>query len=134
MEGSNESAPLVKSSLEQAYILIVEDDDGIGFMLKNAVQQETPYDALLVSEGEEALHLIAKRAPRLVILDYQLPGINGLEVADRIHAMDGLEQLPLLLISAYLPKRELTRRKLHGMSKPFDLEKLLALMNRLLSS
>lgn len=133
MEGGIDSVISAQGSLEQAYILIVEDDEDIAFMLSNMVTQETSYDALTVSEGEEALHLIATRAPRLVILDYQLPGVNGLEVADRIHAMPGLEQLPVLLISAYLPRSELVKRKLPGMNKPFDLEKLLNLINRLLS-
>ncbi len=129
MEGN-----LIQSPARQTSILIVEDDPGIGSLLLTMLAQETPYDALLVSDGDDALRLLTTRKPHLVILDYQLPGMNGLELADRIHATNGLEQTPLLLISANLPEEELEQHHLPGLPKPFEVETLLMVIKRLLSS
>ncbi len=131
--GSRRTAVLTPNIQTQELILIVEDDPDIGLLLLTALQQETPYDTLLVSDGEVALRLIAMRKPHLVLVDYQLPGMNGLDLADRIHTMEGLEQVPLLLISANLPRTELARRHLPGLSKPFELEILLTVIRHLLS-
>ena len=131
--GSRRTAVLTPNIQTRELILIVEDDPDIGFLLLTVLQQETPYDALLASNGEAALRLIAMRKPHLVIVDYQLPGMNGLDLADRIHTMEGLEQVPLLFISANLPRTELARRHLLGLSKPFELETLLTVIGHLLS-
>jgi len=131
--GSRRTAVLTPNTQTQELILIVEDDPDIGLLLLTALQQETPYDALLVSDAEAALRLIAMHKPHLVIVDYQLPGMNGLDLADRIHTMEGLERVPLLLISANVPRTELARRHLPGLSKPFELETLLTVIRHLLS-
>jgi CheY-like chemotaxis protein len=130
----NRRAPAVleQNTQMQEIILIVEDDPGIGSLLLTALQQETAYDALLVSDGESALHLIATHKPHLVIVDYQLPGMNGLDLVDHIRTMNGLGQVPLLLISANLPQTELTHRHLPGLSKPFEIETLFTVVEYLL--
>jgi DNA-binding response OmpR family regulator len=123
-----------QNTQKQPFILIIEDDPEIGFVLLNAVQQETSYDALLVPDGETALRLFATHTPRLVIVDYKLPGMNGLEVADHLRVMNGLEQVPLLMVSANLPQAELAQRHLAGLRKPFEIETLLTVIERLLSA
>jgi CheY-like chemotaxis protein len=132
----NRRAPAVleQNTQKQQFILIVEDDPGIGFLLLTALQQETAYDALLVEDGESALHLIATHKPHLVIVDYQLPGMNGLDLVDRIRTMNGLGQVPVLIISANLPQTELAHRHLSGLSKPFEIETLFMVVERLLSA
>jgi CheY-like chemotaxis protein len=131
----NRRAPAVlePNTQRQAVILIVEDDPGIGCLLLTIVRQETPYDALLASDGETALRLLATQKPHLVIVDYQLPEMTGLDLADRIRTMPGLEQVPLLLISANLPQTELAQRQLPGLSKPFEIQALLTIIRHLLS-
>jgi CheY-like chemotaxis protein len=127
-------AVLEPNTQRQAVILIVEDDPGIGAMLLTLLRQETPYDARLASDGETALCLLASQTPDLVVMDYQLPGMTGLDLADCIRTMPGVEQVPLLLISATLPQRELAQRHLPGLSKPFEIEALLTIIRQLLSA
>jgi DNA-binding response OmpR family regulator len=127
-------AVLEQNTQKQQFILIIEDDPEIGFVLLTALRQETTYDPLLVPDGEIALRLLARRTPHLVIVDYQLPGMNGLDVVDHIRSMNGLEQVPLLMISANLPQAELAQRHLPGLSKPFEIETLLTIIEHLLSA
>jgi CheY-like chemotaxis protein len=134
MRSSRTPAVLEQNTQRQQFILIVEDDPDVGALLLTALQQETPYDPLLVPDGEAALRLITTHKPHLVILDYRLPGMNGLDLADRIRTMNGLEQVPLLLVSANLPKKELAQHHLPGLAKPFELETLLTAVRHLLSS
>ena len=133
--GSRRAPAVVEQNTQkQQVILIIEDDPEIGFVLLTALRQETTYDPLLVPDGEIALRLLARRTPHLVIVDYQLPGMNGLDVADHIRSMNGLEQVPLLMISANLPQAELAQRHLPGLSKPFEIVTLLTAIEHLLSA
>lgn len=112
-------------------ILVVEDDAFIGELLTLAIAQETPFKALLVPDGFEALQLVHEHKPSLFILDYHLPDINGIALYDRLHALEELASTPAVLISANLPQRELAKRQLTGLRKPFDLDQLLENIERL---
>jgi DNA-binding response OmpR family regulator len=106
-------------------ILVVEDDELIGAFLAEAITQETAYHPLLVSDGFEALKVTYDIKPSLFLLDYRLPKMNGVELYDRLHAREGLETVPVIIISANLPLHELTKLGLVGLKKPFDLDQLL---------
>jgi CheY-like chemotaxis protein len=113
-------------------VMIVEDDAHIGAFLVEAITGETPYHALLVGSGLEALETLKYLKPNLLILDYHLPGINGLELYDRIHAMPELVSIPALMMSARLPQHELEKRAIVGINKPFDLDDFLQRIKSLL--
>ena len=113
-------------------ILIVEDDAEMGAFLIQALKDETPYQALLVTDGFQALKAIRTIRPNLFLLDYQLPSMDGLELYDHLHASEGLEQIPMLLMSAHPPQREIKQRGLRCLEKPFELEELLQTVRELL--
>lgn len=114
-------------------ILIVEDDTSIGTFLLEAIAEETPYHALLVASGPQALDALQLLTPHLLILDYHLPGIDGLQLYDLVHAMPALQQVPAILMSARLPQRELEKRRIVGMNKPFELDDFLQRLKKMLS-
>jgi DNA-binding response OmpR family regulator len=114
-------------------ILLVEDDVSIGEVLVQAISQETSYLALLVSDGFEALNMVNGIKPNLFILDFHLPRMNGIELYDRLHAMPALTQVPVIMISARLPEKELARRSIIGMNKPLDLDEFLEAIEDLLA-
>ena len=114
-------------------ILVVEDDAGIGSFLVQAITQETPYLALLVSDGFQALNAVANVKPSLFILDYQLPRMNGIELYDRLHTTKEMEHVPAIIISARLPRKEIEERKIIGMNKPLELDDLLKTIEKLLA-
>ena len=114
-------------------ILVVEDDIHIGEVLVQAISQETPFLAILVQSGDEALNTVKGIKPNLFILDYQLPRMNGIELYDELHIIVGLEQVPTLMISAQLPVKELKKRNIKGMNKPLDLDEFLQTIEHFLA-
>ncbi len=114
-------------------ILVVEDDAEIGAFLVQALQQETSYAVRLVTDSLQAFNAIRGFRPHLLLLDYQLPDINGIDLYDKLHALPGFEAIPCIIISARLPFREIKKRVLVGLSKPFDLLELLAKIGKLLA-
>lgn len=113
-------------------VLVVEDDTGIGTFLIQAIQQETHYQAMLVTDGFQALKVVANIKPGLFILDYQLPRMNGIELYDRLHAISGMEEIPAIIVSARLPRHEIEKRKIVGISKPLELDDFLQTIEHLL--
>jgi DNA-binding response OmpR family regulator len=113
-------------------ILVVEDDADIGSFLIQAILQETTHQAMLVTDGFQALKVIANIQPSLLILDYQLPSMNGIELYDRIQETHVYVNLPTILISARLPKQEIAKRKIIGMAKPLELDEFLQTIEKLL--
>ncbi len=115
-------------------ILVIEDDDSIGAFLVEALAQETPYKALLVTDGFQALQIVDKVQPCLFITDYRLPLMNGLELYDLLKARQTLKDTPAILMSAQLPEQEVLKRNMVGLNKPFELDDLLNMVERLLAA
>lgn len=113
-------------------ILIVEDDDSFGEFLCQAISQETLHQPLRVADGFQALKVITEIIPDLVILDYYLPGMNGIELYDQLHAAKRLEHLPAIMTSPGVLEHDIQERHIVGMSKPVELNKLLDLIAELL--
>ena len=114
-------------------VLIIEDDASIGACLVQAIVEETPYLAFFVTDSLHALEVVEDLKPDLLVIDYRLPHMNGLELYDRIHAQKVLDDIPGIVISAELPLHETQKRHLIGMQKPFDLDELLNTIQELLS-
>jgi DNA-binding response OmpR family regulator len=114
-------------------ILVVEDDRDIGEVLVEAITHESPYQAMLATDGLDALRIVQGIKPGLFILDYQLPGMNGIELYDRLHAIEALADVPALMMSARLPRQELEKRKIVAMNKPLDLDEFLQTLDQLLT-
>lgn len=113
-------------------VLLVEDDTNIGEVFVQAIVQETPYLAILVPDGSQALNTVKSIKPNLFILDYQLPRMNGIELYDKLRAIEGLEHIPTIMMSARLPHQELKKRNIIAMNKPIDLDEFLQTIEKLL--
>ncbi|GAC1503329.1 MAG: hypothetical protein NVS2B12_14200 [Ktedonobacteraceae bacterium] len=124
-----------QEELQQAKtILVVEDDASVGASLVQAIVEETPYLAFLVVDALQALQVMRDLKPDMLLLDYQLPHMNGFELYDRMQEQRVLSDIPILFISANLPQEEIERRHLIGMRKPFKLDDLLSTIKKVLSS
>lgn len=106
-------------------ILIIEDDPDIGEILVQFFKDEFPCQVILVGDGFAALKITRTLVPDVILLDYLLPGMDGLECIDALRISKGLEQTPILLMSANLPKRARERKDLIFVEKPFELDHLL---------
>ena len=122
----------VESGCEKS-IFMVEDDDNIGTFLVLALREETPYAVRWVSDGFEALRAIREDKPDLLILDYQLPRMNGIDLYNKIHTLPVFDHIPVIMMSAKLPKREIEKRTLVGISKPFELGELFDTLDQFLA-
>jgi DNA-binding response OmpR family regulator len=116
-------------------VFIVEDDEAIGALLVQVIEQETSYQAVLAPDGFQALKMLRTVKPDLLILDYGLPDMNGLEFYDTIHAVKSLKHLPVLIVSAETVRiqTEVKARQLSQLQKPFELTTLLEAIERLFS-
>lgn len=114
-------------------ILVVEDDRSIASFFVEAIKQETPHQALFAFDGQRALKMLHDLKPDLIVLDYSLPHMNGLELYDHIHAMEELKHIPALLISARPPFEEAKKRNLMCLKKPIALDELLQTIEKLLA-
>lgn len=117
-------------------ILLVEDDVALGSVLLEVLAQETPYQAILATDSHAALQLVRHCTPDLLILDYGLPDLNGIELYDRLHTNEALAALPAILMTAsrHVPQQQLQQRQLIFFRKPFELDALLATIETLLTA
>ncbi len=114
-------------------ILVIEDDLTLGEILLQIVRDETPHQGLLARNGRQAREMIASIKPALLLLDYHLPDTNGVDLYDHLHAVEGLEEVPALFVSGCVPLDEVKKRNLISLSKPFDLDELLHIIEQTLS-
>jgi DNA-binding response OmpR family regulator len=114
-------------------ILLVEDDTTIAELLVQMISQETHYQVFTVPDGPQALDLVKNIKPQLLILDYWLPFIHGIELYDRLHNTEGLEEVPAIMLSVNAPVREINQRHMTYIKKPFDMPKLLDTIHRLIA-
>jgi two-component system, OmpR family, response regulator MprA len=113
-------------------ILIIEDDDLILKMLRRSLVYEG-YQVDTALDGEGGLNLLRDNKPALVILDWMLPGMDGLEVCRRIREMGNQ---PVLMLTA----KDTLEDRVQGLDagaddylvKPFELDELLARIRALL--
>jgi DNA-binding response OmpR family regulator len=108
-------------------IFIVEDDESNGMLLAELLLRETSYYPLLLQDSLHVLHLTQFIKPLLFLLDYYLPGMNGLELYEQLHAREELKDVPAIILSASLDDHmdEINRRGLVALHKPFDLDEFL---------
>lgn len=79
-------------------ILLVDDEEGIQLLYREEFEEEG-YEVISAYTGEEALQKFSQDSPDLVILDINMPGMNGIEVLRRMKEVN--PNLPVILNSAY---------------------------------
>ena len=116
-------------------IYIIEDDENIRNLLKIALEG-FGYEAEGFETAEEGLERIKEEAPSLAIFDWMLPGMDGVTAIRQIRQTDGLQELPIMLLTA----KEKELDKVVGldcgaddyMVKPFEMLELLVRIEKVL--
>ncbi len=110
-------------------VLVVEDDDAIREMLVMVLEQSELQVSAVVS-AEEALQELAEKLPDLILLDWMLPGISGVELARRLKKEEAYGDLPIILLTARGEEEDKVRGLEIGaddyMTKPFSPKELVA--------
>ena len=111
------------------YILVVDDDEDFRGGLRLALEMKG-YQVEERGNGEEALTLLAEKPPLLVLLDLQMPVMNGREMLARMRATPDLKDVPVVIISGFGFEWEAELMGAQGfIGKPFEppeLEKTIA--------
>jgi DNA-binding response OmpR family regulator len=116
-------------------ILVVEDYDDVRRMLKILLESEK-FRVLEAPTGSKALEVVKNEHPDAILMDLALPGIDGFETIRRIRAIDGFQNTPIVVLSAYtgVSTREtaLCAGSNYFMAKPIDFDDLAALLKEIL--
>ena len=110
-------------------VVIGEDDEPIARLLRDAINDEAAYQAVIVPDGALVLETVRQVRADLLILDVMMPGLNGIEVFDRVRADPDVQNMPVLFVTAASKDYErqfADRRIAEVITKPFDLNDLLA--------
>ena len=114
-------------------ILIVEDDKDMRFFLANALKDEG-YETILAGDGNRALKQVRKCSPNLVLLDVKLPGMDGMDILQKLKAID--RDLIVIMLTAYGNVKGAVEAMKFGafdyITKPFHSEELVLVIKRAL--
>ncbi|MCS0494953.1 phosphate regulon transcriptional regulator PhoB [Ancylobacter mangrovi] len=116
-------------------ILIVEDEEPLTLLLRYNLESEG-YAVESVARGDEAETRLRESVPDLVILDWMLPGLSGIELCRRLRARPETERMPVLMLTARGEEAERVRGLATGADdyvvKPFSVPELVARVRALL--
>jgi two-component system phosphate regulon response regulator PhoB len=117
------------------HILIVEDEEALTLLLRYNLEA-AGYDVETVARGDDADVKLKERLPDLLILDWMLPGLSGIELCRRLRARPDTRQLPVIMLTARGEESERVRGLATGADdyvvKPFSVPELLARVTALL--
>jgi two-component system, chemotaxis family, chemotaxis protein CheY len=115
---------MTAADAEDRVVLVVDDDESIRETLQMALELDG-YATAFAGNGEEALLWLRKNpAPRLILLDLMMPGMDGWQMFEHLCNDEQLARIPVVVITAF--GRDLgTVGKLPILKKPFDLQELL---------
>ena len=117
-------------------ILVVEDYDDVRRMLKVLLESEE-FRVLEAASGAEALDVIRHQRPDVILMDLALPGFDGFETIRRIRTIDGFQNTPIVVLTAYTSpstyENALRAGSNYFMGKPIDFDELAALLEEILS-
>jgi serine/threonine-protein kinase len=125
--------------VERPSVLVVDDDDDVRKLLVRAAEvvfhEARDVSVAAVARGREALRIAEAKMPALLVLDYDMPGLNGVDTLTRLRELPGGSQLRVLVVSAMLDEALRWRFDVLGvvdfLRKPFHLRDLIDALSRL---
>jgi two-component system, OmpR family, phosphate regulon response regulator PhoB len=116
-------------------VLVVEDEIDVALLLSYNLEAEG-YVVDSVARGDEAELRLAENAPDLLLLDWMLPGVSGIEICRRLRAREATRTLPIIMVTARCAEAERVRGLAMGADdyvvKPFSVIELMARVRALL--
>ncbi|UFJ40204.1 response regulator [Brevibacillus humidisoli] len=116
---------------QQKKILVVDDQYGIRILLYEVLGKEG-YSTFQAANGKQALEIVQKESPHLVILDMKIPGMDGIEILKHIKTID--KDIKVIMMTAYgeldMIKEATELGALTHFTKPFDIDELRHAVNQ----
>lgn len=118
------------TNLSRARVLIVEDEADIAKLMKHALERSGDMDVEIVATGASALKSVMEQPPSLVLLDLNLPFIDGLEVCRLLRSRASSASIPIIMVTARTGETDRVAGLELGaddyVTKPFSLRELVA--------
>ncbi len=112
-----------------ASVLIVEDEEPLSILLRYNLEAEG-FLVAATANGEEVETLVEERRPELILLDWMLPGLSGIEICRRLRSRDDTRDIPIIMLTARGEESERIRGLATGADdyvvKPFSVPELIA--------
>ena len=119
----------------QPYVLVVEDEDALATLLEYNFEKEG-YEVGLAMDGEEALIMAAERTPDIILMDWMLPKLSGVEACRRLRRREETRNTPVIMLTARGDETDRITGLDYGaddyMVKPFSIPELFARTRALL--
>ncbi len=123
------------SSLLRPLVLVVEDEAAISTMLRYNLEKQG-FRVAEAGDGEAALRMVGESPPDLVLLDWMLPALSGIEVCRQLRRRPATHHLPIIMLTARAEDQDAVRGLNTGaddyVTKPFAVEALIARIHALL--
>lgn len=107
--------------------IMVVDDEPVALELSRRKLEENGYDVMVAHDGNQALQLLSKKMPDLILLDVQMPGMNGYTFIMERAKLPQFKSIPVIVLTAHNEMEPLFKR--HGVKsylvKPLKLQELL---------
>ncbi len=117
-------------------IVYVEDNDDNAFMLRTRLELDGEFEVLVAVNGNDGLAKIAVERPDLVLMDLNLPDIDGWEVTRRLKSDPATASIPVIALTAHAMSGDREKALAAGCdefdTKPVDFDRLLKKMSTLL--
>ena len=117
-------------------ILVIEDNDKNRKLVRDVLTFKG-YTVIEAETGEDGVRLAQERLPKLVLMDIQLPGIDGIEALRRIRANDATRGIPIIAVTASAMDRDRQQIVAAGFdgyqSKPLNVKEFVAAVEQMLS-
>ncbi|WP_031229570.1 phosphate regulon transcriptional regulator PhoB [Asticcacaulis sp. YBE204] len=111
------------------YIIVAEDEDALSTLLQYNLEKEG-YEVGIAADGDEALMMIEERLPDLLVCDWMMPKVSGIEVTRRLRAQGETRNLPIVMLTARSEETDRIRGLDTGADdyvvKPFSMVELVA--------
>lgn len=116
-------------------ILIADDEENLRILVRTTLE-DPDYQIIEATDGDEALRLIRQERPDVILLDWMMPGMTGIEVLQAVKADAALASIPVIMLTAKAQavdrERGLQMGALDYLFKPFSPLELLNIVERLL--
>ncbi|OGG46743.1 MAG: two-component system response regulator [Candidatus Handelsmanbacteria bacterium RIFCSPLOWO2_12_FULL_64_10] len=118
------------------YTVLIVEDNANNRMIMRDLMEVQGHRTLEAVDGAEGLAMALEHRPDLILMDVQLPGMDGYEVTRRLKTQDETKHIPIVAVTSYAMKGEEERAREAGcdayVSKPIDIHKLVETVQRFL--
>lgn len=110
-------------------VMVIEDEEALGLLLKYNLEKEG-YEVILETQGNKALAEIEKYGPSVILLDWMLPEISGVEICKLVRSKPDIKNIPIIMLTAKGEEEDKIKGLTAGaddyVTKPFSVPELMA--------